>query len=569
MGSTLRDYQETIVQGVYRAWDDKLKKVMPVAPTGAGTTVISGRIILDFNEATCATAHRAELVSQKSLALAAEGIRHRIIGPEKLSRMISRLHINKFQADYVNPRARVAVAGIDTLIKLSPNDDVFKSWLIDFDEGHHVLKKNKWGKGVAMFRPDVFGIFPTATPTRSDGCGLGDHADGVVERLVEGPDLRTLIARGFLTDYDIACPPSDLDMSAVGVGANGDFNFDQMREAVKKSHIVGDVVDNYIKLAPSKLAVCFAADIETATDISRRFNERGVKSEVVTGETPADLRAAILDRFARREIQVLCNVDLFGEGFDLPAIECVIMARPTQSFSLYSQQFGRALRLMIEDFLQKLWASFSDAERLAQIAASKKPRALIIDHVSNVIRHRGPPDRPRVWTLDRREKRAKNDVDDVLPLKVCVKCTGPYTRDLTACPYCAHVDVPAVRSTPEHVDGDLILLDPEILSKMRGEVARIDGPARVPQHLDGAAVRAVHNAHFKRQQAQGELRRIMSIYGGYQLTLGVSESQCMKRFYLSFGIDTLSAQALNTADAQALTEKIKNALTIDGIVSSA
>jgi len=166
----------------------------------------------------------------------------------------------------------------------------------------------------------------------------------VIEKLVEGPDLRSLINRGFLTDYDIACPPSDLDMSNVGVGANGDFNFDSMREAVKKSHIVGDVVDTYKKLASGKLAVCFAPDIECATDISRRFNECGVKSEVVTGETPADLRASILDRFARREIMVLCNVDLFGEGYDCPALEAVIDTAPTASMAKYRQRVGRMLR---------------------------------------------------------------------------------------------------------------------------------------------------------------------------------------------------------------------------------
>lgn len=568
MSSILRDYQAEIVNGVYQAWQEGAKIVMPVAPTGAGKTVISGRIISDFNVPTCAVAHRAELVSQKSQALAAEGIRHRIIGPDKLSRLISRLHIRKFGADYVNPRSRVAVAGIDTLIKLSPTDEVFKSRLIDFDEGHHVLKKNKWGRGVAMFAPDVFGILPTATPIRSDGCGLGVHADGVVEQLIEGPSLRDLIKRGFLTDYDIACPMSDLDMSRVSTGANGDFNFDQMREAVKKSHIVGDVVTQYKTLASNKLAVCFAPDIDISTDIAARFKAAGVAAEIVTGETPADLRAAILDRFARREIMVLVNVDLFGEGFDLPAIECVIMARPTQSFSLYSQQFGRALRLMISDDLQRRWSSFSDAERLYHISASSKPKALIIDHVSNLIRHRGPPDRPRVWSLDRREKRAKNDTDDAIPLKVCVSCTGPYERVLTACPYCGHVDMPAVRSAPEHVDGDLMLLDAEILAKMRGEIARIDGAARVPQHLTGAAVHALHNRHFSRQVAQAELRRVMSVYGGLQDSLGRSEAECQRRFYHTFKIDVLSAQALSTADAETLTEKIKRWLLVDANVST-
>ena len=94
--------------------------------------------------------------------------------------------------------------------------------------------------------------------------------------------------------------------------------------------VVGDVVEHYKRLAMGKLGVTFASDVETATDIASRFRAEGVPAEVVSGKTPDHLRASILRRFKNREILQLVNVDLFGEGFDLPAIEVVSMARPTR-----------------------------------------------------------------------------------------------------------------------------------------------------------------------------------------------------------------------------------------------
>jgi hypothetical protein len=226
------------------------------------------------------------------------------------------------------------------------------------------------------------------------------------------------------------------------------------------------------------------------------------------------------------------------------------------------------IRLFLNPDLASQWDVLSDDQRREFIASSKKPFGILFDHVGNVVRHGGPPDVLRPWSLDRREKRAKNDTDDAIPLKVCTKCTGPYERVLTSCPYCHHVDVPAVRSAPEHVDGDLMLLDPEVLAKMRGEISRIDGVPRVPQHLTGAAVQALHNRHFYRQVAQAELRRVMSIFGGYQVTLGRSEAECQRRFYHLFKIDVLSAQALSASESETLTEKIKNWLSVDGNVST-
>ena len=486
----LRPYQLDAKQNIYREWNAGVKNVLYVLPTGGGKTVTMSDIVHEHTGAACAIAHRQELVTQISLALARDGIRHRIIGPQSVVKLAVNIHMNKVGRSFYDPSARVAVAGVDTLVR---REAELKNWLLSvtlwlMDESHHPLRDNKWGKAIEMF-PNAKGLGVTATPIRADGKGLGRHADGNFDVMVEGPNMRDLINMGFLTDYRIFAPPSDLDLSAVTVSpTTGDYNKDGLRKAVRKSHIIGDVVKHYLQIANGKLGITFATDVETATNISEQFNAAGVPAEVVSAKTPDAERVAILGRFERRELQMLVNVDLFGEGFDLPAIEVVIMARPTQSYSLYAQQFGRALRIL-----------------------DGKTEALIIDHVGNVVRH-GLPDACRIWSLDRREKRSRQTPSDVIPVKACPQCTGVYERIYAECPYCGFKPVPAQRSGPEFVDGSLCELDAATLVAMRGAVAEVDKDAdqyraelmakRVPQIGQLAHVKR----HVERQEAQKELR---------------------------------------------------------------
>ena len=163
------------------------------------------------------------------------------------------------------------------------------------------------------------------------------------------------------------------------------------------------------------LGVTFATDVKTATELAEEFKAAGVPAEVVHAETKH--RDRILEKFARREILQLVNVDVFGEGFDLPAMEVVSFARRTESYGLYVQQFGRPLR---PDYAEGFDLTTREG-RLAAIAASHKPRALIIDHVGNVFPRHGLPDVRRTWSLDRREKRSRGVSDpDIIPITTCL-----------------------------------------------------------------------------------------------------------------------------------------------------
>lgn len=568
----LRPYQADLSLDVRNAWAAGAVDVGANSATGSGKTVFFSHEILEHPGGSIAVAHRQELVSQISVALARNEVRHRIIGSKAVAKNIVGLHMADGGRSYFEPNARCAAAGIDTLIRLDQSTAdaqrlIGQTTLYVQDEAHHALRENKWGIGRTMFR-NARGLHLSATWLRADGQGLGRHADGFVDVLVNAPSMREIINAGYLTDYRIlTVKPSDLDLSKVDVSnATGDFNAHQLRDATKASkRLVGDIVKHYLEWAPGKLGVTFAVDVEAATEIAAAFRAAGVPAEVVSAKTPDALRMDILRRFKRREVLQLVNVDLFGEGFDLPAIEVVSFARATESWSLYCQQFGRVLRLMIDPSLHAIWDSLADAQRRAYIASSAKPFAMVIDHVGNVLRHMGPPDKRTTFTLDRRERRSSG-VSDAIPYRTCLNtaCLWPYERTHKNCPYCGFYPEPPARSGPEFVDGDLIELSPEVLAQMRGDIERTDGPAT--WHPNQLIRFANAKRHDERQQAQAMLRTAMDWYSGLQDALGrPSIEEKYRRFYLQFGIDTASAQALGTADAEKLRGKICEQLLRYGI----
>ncbi len=565
----LRDFQQRIKADVYQAWQDtNVRNVMAVSPTGSGKTVILGNIIQELDWPSCSIAHRQELVSQIALALNREKVAHGLIAPKQIIQQIVRLEMETHGESFYSSRAHIRVAGVDTLANHDTNDRWLKQvQLVIQDEGHHVLRANKWGKAMALF-PAARGLFPTAHAVRADGCGLGRRADGLVDHLVVGPSCRNLINRGFLTDYRLICPPSDVDVSSVPIGATGDFSSPKLREAVHKSKtIVGDIAAHYLKFAAGKLGITFVVDIEAAGEVAAAYRAVGVSAEVITSHTPIAIRAQLMRKFRRRELLQLISVDVLGEGVDVPAIEVVSMARHTASFQLYSQQFGRALRLMVTPELNAAWDSFTDDQRLAHIAASVKPKAIIIDHVGNWQRH-GLPDSPREYSLDRRERGSRKGPDDAIPLRVCtnVTCLQPFERVLSACPYCGTVPPVAGRATPEMVDGDLIELDPATLAKLRGEIAKIDGPAYIPQAAPPAATGAIQRNHYDRQLAQLTLRGAISLWAGWQKHMGRDDPEIYKRFWFGFGTDMATAQTMGAKDAQVLEANIRAELTRNNVV---
>ncbi len=540
-----RGYQEKWKHDIYTAWNSGYQNVCGVMPTGGGKSHTVGEIIRENNGTSLTIAHRNILVSQLSLALARQQVPHQIIAPNDVRNLIIAKHLKEYNCNFVNPNARNAVAGVDTLLSRHKHYSRFLNqvnlWVTD--EGHHLQKDNKWGKACTLM-PNARGLAVTATPIRADGRGLSRATDGILDTLVEGPTMRELINAGYLCDYRIFAPPSDVNYSKVNISsATGDYVLPQLRTAVRESHLIGDVVEHYLRIAPGKLGVTFATDVETATDIANQFNARGVPAEVVSAKTPEHVRDAIITRFRNRQLLQLVNVDLFGEGFDLPAVEVISMARRTMSFSLFCQQFGRALRIM-----------------------KGKTHAIIIDHAGNVVLH-GLPDKARVWSLDSREKKpAFKDPDDDIPQRYCIECTQPYERIYKCCPHCGHYPIPASRSSPEVVEGDLHELSPKALAIMRGKIEAInESPESIGNRMRFAGApevawrSAIKNCKA-RNEMQGALRESIAWFAHCQDKMGRSQSESYRRFFHMFGTDVMTAQTLGRPEALVLADKINKYL---------
>lgn len=549
----LRPYQTDLINEINVEWLKGNANVLAVSATGSGKTVVFSNAIANEPGASVAIAHRHELVNQISMALARNGVKHRIIGSKELAADCRAAHLDELGVSYVDPNARCAVASVDTLVKMDANDAWFHSvrlWVMD--EAHHVLKHNKWGTAVGMF-PNARGLGVTAETERADGYGLGAQNDGVFHAMVLAPTMRDLINMGFLTEYRVISIKSDLDLSKVDISkATGDYSGKKLAKATKGSHVTGDIVEAYIKYASGKLGITFAVDIEHATQIAAEFRRRGVPAEVVSSKTEPTRRRQVLRDFKARKILQLVNVDLFGEGFDLPAIEVVSMGRATQSFNLFKQQFGRALRLL-----------------------DGKTHAIIIDHVGNVVggANHGLPDQPRNFTLGRPVPRAQRLPDeDLIPMRTCGGCSQPYERTYFKCPYpgCGHYPEPVARTGPEFVDGDLYELSPETLARMRGEVdAVMHAKPPVPQHLDQYARKAIETRHFDRQVSQHHLRETMALWCGWQRSKGKSDREMQRLFFLTYGYDMQTAQALHRADAEELRARVQSKLQSKGVVLQA
>jgi superfamily II DNA or RNA helicase len=302
------------------------------------------------------------------------------------------------------------VASVQTLIRRLGQVDPFD--LIIVDEAHHLIAENMWAKVIERF-PSAKLMGLTATPERLDGRGLGIASDGYFETMIEGPKVKDLIDRGYLSKYKLFAPPVNIDLEGMKTQM-GDYSKSELNERVNKNTITGDAVEHYRKLCPNAKGIVFCVSVEHSKKVAKEFCDKGIIAAHLDGGTKKNKRKEILTDFKSGKIQVLTNVSLFTEGFDVPGIQTVQILRPTQSTGLWRQMIGRALR-----------------------PNPGKTHALILDHVSGSKTH-GLPDDEYEWSLEgTRKKGKKRQMQMKFKIRTCPDCFG--THALTySCPYCGH-----------------------------------------------------------------------------------------------------------------------------------
>lgn len=542
---TLRPYQEKLVKDTYQQWDAGKQFVAMVSSTGSGKSMTLTAIVAkerDRGQYVLVLAHRQELITQLSDTMGRMEIRHQVIAANKVVRFAAKQSMENHGVNYVDPNARVMVASVQSMreAKIADLAKLGNKLTVVQDEFHHATKKSKTWGGVLtpLLNAGARGLGPTATPCRADGQGLSRETDGYADVIVEGPSMRWLIDNGYLSQYKIYCPPTDLRLDNVETSkTTGDYKEKELKAEIGRSHIVGDIVSHYLKICPGKRGITFTVGVDTAEEVAEEYRKRGVPAIALSGRNADEERVQAIRDLKSGKILQIVNDSLIGEGVDIPAVEVVSFARPTQSYALYAQMFGRALRPF-----------------------EGKSHAIIIDAVSNVMRH-GLPDAPREWSLDRRERRTGKSEPSTV--RVCTACAAVYERFLDACPDCGEpVPKPAQRSGPEFVDGDLYELDPDVLAQMRNEVvgAREDvnqyRDKMIGHGLPPHAVKRNVKLHENRLDALVKLDHTLAQWAGYRRAEGLSDSEIFRKFYLTYGVSWLEAQALKAVDADKLRERI-------------
>ena len=165
------------------------------------------------------------------------------------------------------------------------------------------------------------------------------------------------------------------------------------------------------------------------------------------------------------------------------------------------------------------------------------------------------PDSYNGWELENVERSRKSRAPDpdMIAVTTCRSCFLVYEAVKPKCPHCGERPVPADRSKPEHVDGDLVELDVDTLKALRGEVDRISGTFRPPRGLSGPALGAAQRNWGERKVAQIDLRDNISLWSGYWKQKGCCDSEIYRRFYARFGVDIMTAQAYGKKDAELLS----------------
>jgi DNA repair protein RadD len=410
-GIQLRDYQKAGVEEIRDAYRLGCRAVLFVLSTGGGKTVTFSYIVGSSAakaKRSLVLVHREKLVAQASATFDQFGIEHGLI-------MSGRSQTNiPVQIGMVGTVAR-------RLDRMKPPD------FIVIDEAHHATASTYRKILDAFPKARLLGV--TATPQRTDGTGLGD----IFERMVEGPSMAELMERGALAPYKLFGPPPKADLSGVKI-TRGDFDAKQAAAAMDRATVTGDAVEHYRRLAPGKRALAFCVSREHARHVAETFAGAGIPAENIDGTTKDP--NAMIGRFERGETLVLSSCDLISEGFDVPAVEAAILLRPTQSVIIYLQQPGRALR-----------------------PHPGKEAAIILDHVGNFRMH-GFPDDPRAWTLEGRKKGERVQVGRI-PVTTCSSCFAAYRPQLDRCPHCGELRDQSGR-TVEYVDGELIEITPEV-----------------------------------------------------------------------------------------------------------
>lgn len=347
----LYKYQKDMLRQIEDAFVTH-QSVMVQMPTGTGKTVLISEVVKREerrvkNPCVWIVVHRRELVEQIKETLERR-LGTSLDAEREKSNVIEVFSIQWLSRHYQELEERPS--------------------LIVIDEAHHAVAKTY--EEVMNAYPNAKKLGVTATPCRLTKRGFTD----LFEVLLCSHSIPKFIKEGYLSDFDyISLNPNSEDQKKIdGLekrAADGDYNIAEMQEVLDCKPSIERLYQTIKDFAAGKKGIVYAINIEHAEHIAEYYREQGLAAVAISSKTPKEERRRMIELFKEgsagdkpycaslslittvgqdetpKEIQILVNVDLFGEGFDCPDVEFIQLARPTLSLAKYLQMVGRGLRV--------------------------------------------------------------------------------------------------------------------------------------------------------------------------------------------------------------------------------
>jgi len=326
----LRPYQTKCLEAILEAFKNGQRSIGVSLPTATGKTILFCALVrqaVGLGKKCLVIAHRDELIRQPAQRMADVWNDHPEIGVIKGERF--------------EPDAQIVIASIQTLCRrldrLPPFD------LVVTDEAHHLSNGNTYDRTLNRLwelNPNMKHLGVSATLFRSDKKSMA----GIFEEITFELTTLEAMADGWLCPIEYVSVKTDQTLDGVGT-ARGDFKIGELSQTVNTPERNELVVESFLERATDRKAIVFAVDVAHAQALAETFEDAGIQSACVHGETPIDERRGMLEDLHTGKLQVVTNCMVLTEGFDEPSVDCLVLARPTKSKGLYIQMMGRGLRL--------------------------------------------------------------------------------------------------------------------------------------------------------------------------------------------------------------------------------
>jgi superfamily II DNA or RNA helicase len=371
-------YQQRILENLEAAREAGSMRNLVCAATGTGKTVIAAFDFARYLRAKGGNAKLLFVVHRKEILQQARDCFRTVLRDPNLGELL---------VDGAVPnRWECVFASVLSLNNRSPWQTLGAEHFdfIIVDEAHHGTASS-YRSIFEKLRPEIL-LGLTATPERMDGSSILPDFGNVFAAEIRLPEA---LEEKLLCPFHYFGVTDPVDISSEAFWSKGKYDQTALENvytgddfrALQRLDVIMASLARYQPDLSWTRAVGFCAGVEHAKYMARKFKERGLKAEVLLGDTNKQRRDQLVADFRKGDITFLFVVDVFSEGVDIPEINLVLFLRPTESITVFLQQLGRGLRhspekdcLTVLDFVGQSHRKYRIDQKFAALLRSTRRR---------------------------------------------------------------------------------------------------------------------------------------------------------------------------------------------------